>query len=204
MTMANSDVSNGAKKLKERILADAQAQAQETAQQAQAQCDAIMRAGEKHINDIHLEDARKLKAEIAAVMDRSRTNAELEARKAALAARRKIIDEAFLKAYDALCAMDDEMRAKVITNTLLNETDGGETLLCASAERALVEKMLPQVQQTLQAQGKATLVLSDETADIEHGFILIGKGYEKNCSFKALLEDMRAAQETKVAGILFE
>ncbi len=202
--MANDDVKNSAEKLMERILADARAQAEETAQQAKTQCDDILQAGEKSVRNLRMQDTRRLNAEIAAAIDRNRTNAELEARKDALAARREVIEEVFSKTYEALCALDDDTRAKVIVNLLLGEADGAETLVCAAAERTLVEKLLPQVQQALRAQGKKELILSCETADIEHGFLLIGNGYEKNCSFKAVLDEMREEQEPEIAGILFQ
>ncbi len=202
--MANDDVKNSAEKLMERILADARAQAEETAQQAKAQCDDIVQAGEKHMLNLRMQDTRKLNADVAAVMDRSRMNAELEARKDALAARREVVEAAFAGTYEALCALDDDAREKVIVHMLLQESDGGETLVCAAAERALIGKALPQVQQTLREQGKEELILSDETTDIEHGFLLIGKGYEKNCSFRAILDEMREERESEVAGILFQ
>ena len=45
--------------------------------------------------------------------------------------------------------------------------------------------------------------LSDRDADAEAGFLLLGDGYEKDCSMKAILRELRDAEETNVATILF-
>ena len=51
--------------------------------------------------------------------------------------------------------------------------------------------------------GKAELVLGESVPGIAGGFLLKSQGFEKNCSFEAVLRSVREDEETKVAQILF-
>ena len=68
-----------------------------------------------------------------------------------------------------------------------------------NATRALAE-----LNAALAQSGRAPLTIAPADADITGGFILKAAGYEKNCSFAAVLREVRAAEESAVAGILFE
>lgn len=48
------------------------------------------------------------------------------------------------------------------------------------------------------------LTLSDQDAPFDGGFLLVGRGYEKDCSFRAVLSALRDAEETAVANLLFD
>ena len=60
------------------------------------------------------------------------------------------------------------------------------------------------VNAALAQSNRAPLTIAPADADITGGFILKAAGYEKNCSFAAVLREVRAAEESAVAGILFE
>ena len=47
------------------------------------------------------------------------------------------------------------------------------------------------------------LSLSGKSAGIDGGFILLGDGYEKDCSFQSLLATVRDEEETAVYQLLF-
>ena len=48
------------------------------------------------------------------------------------------------------------------------------------------------------------LTLSMDDAAIDGGFVLQGEGYEKDCSFRSLLDTVREAEETAVYQLLFD
>jgi hypothetical protein len=48
------------------------------------------------------------------------------------------------------------------------------------------------------------LSLSDKDAAIDGGFVLLGEGYEKDCSFRSLLSVVRGEEETAVYQLLFD
>lgn len=201
--MANGNTA-GTQKLVDRILSDAMADAQATKAQADETCRAILAGGKEQAAKLAEKNKAAREAAVAGILERSRTNAELEARKNLLAERRKVIDEAFAAAYEKMCALDADARVGICKKLLLEEADGGETVEAAAADRAALMALLPEINAALEAAGKAPLKEGAEAADVAYGFVLVGEGYEKDCSFEAILRDARAVEETKVAGILFD
>ena len=200
--MANGNTA-GSQKLVDRIISDAMADAQATKAQADETCAAILAGGKEQAAKLAEKNAAQREAAVAGILERSRTNAELEARKNLLAERRQVIDEVFAAAYEKMCAMDDATRTAICKRMLLQEADGGESIKAAKADRALIEALLPEVNGALAAAGKAPIQAEIQDAEVAYGFVLVGDGYEKDCSFAAILRDARAQEETKVAGILF-
>lgn len=201
--MANGNTA-GSQKLVDRILSDAMADAQATKAQADETCRAILAGGKEQAARLAEKNAAQREAAVAGILERSRTNAELEARKNLLAERRQVIDEVFAAAYEKMCALDEPARAAICKKLLLQEADGGETVKAAGADKALLAALLPEVNAALQEAGKAPLNAEIESGSVEYGFVLVGDGYEKDCSFQAILRDARALEETNVAGILFD
>ncbi len=200
--MANEQ-NEGAKKLAERILEAARADANDTAKAAAAECGEIAAAFEKRLEQSAQGFEKQRADAVRAILERSRTNAELSARKEALQARRAVLDSVFDEAYKELCARSDADKAALYRRCLENEAEGGETVIAAKADQAQLKKIVEDVSAGLQKAGKKALQFSTETADIDNGFILRGGAYEKDCSIKAILQDARAAEEPNVAAILF-
>lgn len=201
--MANGNTA-GSQKLVDRIISDAMADAQATKAQADENCAAILAGGKEQAARLAEKNAAQREAAVNGILERSRTNAELEARKNLLAERRQVIDEVFAAAYEKMCALPESERAAICKKLLLQEADGGETVMAAEADKALLAGLLPEVNGALTAAGKAPLKAEIESGSCEYGFVLVGDGYEKDCSFQAILRDARALEETKVAGILFD
>ena len=80
---------------------------------------------------------------------------------------------------------------------LAAEAEGGETVLPAKADRQ-------QIAAILSTMNSVDLTLSDQDAPFDGGFLLVGRGYEKDCSFRAVLSALRDAEETAVANLLFD
>ncbi len=203
MRMAN-ELNTGASKLVERILEDAKKDAAKLELETNARLDEIRLDCEKRIDKRRDELTKATAAAQKSILERSRTNAELEARKQALASRREIVDEAFATAYKDLCGLSGPERAQVCRKMLLAEADGGETVCGGSADHEALMELLPEVNEALEAAGKRPLTAGAAENDMEYGFVLKGDGYEKDCSFSALIRDARAVEETAVAGILFD
>lgn len=193
--MAN-DMNNGAAKLKERILDAARTEASATAEQAKLECAEIEAKAERQMEQNEQQYAKQREEAVRAILERSRTNAELAARKEALSARREVIDRVFAEAYTALCGLSDSARGELYRRLLEQEAAPGETVLPGKADGALVEKIAKEA-------GKS-LTVAEETAQADYGFLLKGAAFEKDCTFEALLRDARAEHETGVAKILFE
>ena len=173
--MANASADN----LIKRILSEARDTAAHILAEAEKQCNDIRSEQEKRIAQ-NAESLSKTRAiQVKEILDGAETRARLEGQKEALADKRDLLDKAFASAYEALCNQSSEELSQLFASVLKKE-----------AEKAV--KM-----------SGADVIMADECASCERGFILRGKSYEKNCSLKAVLDVLRDSEETKVAEILF-
>jgi vacuolar-type H+-ATPase subunit E/Vma4 len=187
--------------LARRILDEACRDAEETKRRASDECEEITSLAKKEKAQKEWQAARQREKAINAILERSRTNAELEARKEALFVRRELLNGVFSAAYDKLCALPEKERAGICKKILLREAGGGEKVMPGFRDAGALSGVVEEVSRALEAQGKKPLVF-DRTADIEYGFILAGASFEKDCSFRALIDEARAL-ESGVADILF-
>ncbi|MDO4568302.1 MAG: V-type ATP synthase subunit E [Clostridia bacterium] len=152
-----------------------------------------------------LDDYRaRAEALSASVMERNRTNAQLEGRKLTLARKRALIDEVFGLAYERLCALSGAPRGELLCALALREAQGGETLVPSEADAGLLRERIGEINAALAASGRQRLSMSEETVAMDGGFLLRAQSYVKSCSFTALLADVRAVHETRVAALLFD
>ena len=186
----------GTNKLAERILSDARADAAATLTDADRSAAAIRAEGEKKLTEQRAAFSTRREAAVKSILDGARTRAELDGRKTALKKKRAVIEQAFQKAYDKLLLLGDDARASVCLAMLTSEAEDGETVYPSKRDRAAVAS-------AVKTFTKAKLVLADEDAALDSGFLLMGAGYEKNCSFASLMEELRSAEETDVAALLF-
>jgi len=200
-------VKEGAEKITQRILDDAQASAEsikaEAAEKAKAVEDEARKRAERKKEEL-LEragkDAEEQKRRILGV-------AQLEARKELLAAKQEMIEEAFQKSLDQLTSKDEKSYLAIIREMLLNLVESGNETVIFSARdlEKISEGFWKDINKALADKGKeGNLKISRESREIKGGFILQAGGVEMNCSFEALLEEKRDQLETEVANILFE
>ena len=195
---------NNADKLIERIMSDAREEADRMSAETQTALDRIEELFEHDKWELDMDTAEKTKKLSAGISERSRTNAQLDSRKYALRERRTVIDEAFAAASDKLYGLKGAERDSLIKAVAVREADGGETLRPAKADAEILGgRLLGDINAALKAAGKAPVTLG-EVSDIRAGFILVGAGYEKDCSFAAMLREVREREESSVAGILFK
>ena len=186
---------NRADKLIERILGEAEADASVARDRAAEGCRAVMADYEKKIAERAQAAAASRDAAVKGVLDGARTRAELDGRKETLGVRRRILDEAFAAATRELNALTGPKREAILLSLLKKEAAPGDVVLPAKQDRSLIEKLLQEV--------PAELTLSAEDAACEGGFLLRGGSYEKDCSLNALMAELRLAEETNAARILF-
>ncbi len=94
-----------------------------------------------------------------------------------------------------MLALATDRREALFLSVLEKEAKANDTVMPAKVDRAVIEhaaKKLP-----------FRVNVSDRDAEAEAGFVLFGDGYEKDCSMKAILRELRDAEETNVAKILF-
>lgn len=194
--MASVTIS-GTNKLAERIVTDAQDEARAVLAEAQTATQGILRESEKAVSVRKAELNSQKNNAVTSLVSGYQTRAMLDAKKDALRKKRVVIDSAFTLAYEAMLSLDTEKRKSICKSMLLSQAEGGETVLPAAQDRVAVAALIA-------AMPDKKLTLASGTAAIDGGFILLGDGYEKDCSFRSLLSTIRDAEETAVYQLLFD
>ncbi|MEA4913940.1 MAG: hypothetical protein VB061_05165 [Christensenella sp.] len=194
--MATISIS-GTNKLAERIVTDAQDEARVVLEDAQEVVQETQRESDKTLSARSTELKSQREAAMKSLVGGYQTRASLDAKKDALRKKRVVIDAAFTRAYDAVLSLDGETRKAVCARMIKEYAEGGEMVSPAKADRAALAAIIAE-------QPEKKLTLSKDDAAIDGGFILLGKGYEKDCSFRSLLDTVRDAEETAVYQLLFD
>ncbi len=194
---------NNADKLLARILDDARSEAARIGKEAAAQAEEIEARAAQEAAAIAADAEARAKAQHDETIERAETAAQLDARKQALTARRAVLEEAFATALASLTRLEGDGREALLVKIAVAEADGGETLCPATADEAVAEAVVKKANEALAGDGRAPLTLGAADASIAGGFILTGKGYEKDCSFEAMLRETRDKLEGGVAKRLF-
>ena len=174
------------------LLAEAKAKAADIA--AKARSDAQAAAGEV------MAQGQRTAAERE---DRLASVAQLECRKAALAAKQEVIEEAFQLALKKLLALPEDKYVALLAGLAAQAAvTGKEKLIFSQADRARVGKAV--VSTANGKLGKAgALTLSEESRPMDGGFILSDGAVEVNCTFDTLIRLQRGALAGEVANVLF-
>ena len=174
----------------EALLAQARAEAADIAAKYQAQAAA-------EAADL---DARNKKA-AAEREERLAGTAQMEARKAALAAKQEMVEKAYDLALQKLCSLPEEKYTAVLAELLVRASSTGkEEVIFSEADRRKVGKAA--VEKANQEGGK-NLTLSGETRSIPGGFILRSGSVEVNCAFDTLVRLQKAETAGDVVKKLF-
>lgn len=191
------DNSNGADKLITSILEEARALAAAYEAQAAADIETIKAELDEDREKLRDEFAEKARAEREDILKRARTNAELDCRRELLERKHGVINAAYEAAEKRLNALSGREREEVLSRVLARELEGGETVCPSEKDRETLKKLLPEC-------GVPGLSLGETVKGIEGGFIVRGANFVKDCSFKALMEDVKADTLSAVAAILFD
>ena len=197
---------SGANKLKEKILAEAGSQAEETLEEARQKAAAILAKREEEAQAKKksvLEQARKLADERRR---RAQTIAELDARKAILAAKEDLIEDTFTQAVSRLRALDQKQYEELLFSMLVaaSQTGTEEVLVAAEDKARFTPELIARVNEALQSQGKpGKLILSSDTHQMQGGFVLRAGDMEINNSFNSILRMQRDQLVPEVAAVLF-
>lgn len=191
------DNNNGAEKLVTSILEEAGELAAAYEAQAAADIETIKADLGNDREKLREEFAARAQAEREDIIKRAETNAELDCRRELLERKHGVIDAAYLEAEKRLNALSGREREEVLARILKRECEGGETICPAPKDRELIKKLIPVC-------GAEGLTLGENAEGIDGGFTAVGANFVKDCSFKALMEDVKAETLTAAAAILFD
>ncbi|MGE5588156.1 MAG: V-type ATP synthase subunit E [Clostridia bacterium] len=194
-------------KMREKILEDAKARADEIVNAATAEAQAIV-AGAR------AEAARKRDEVLARGNEkadeerrRALTLAELDARKQLLATKAALVDEVFQEARRRLTSLEPERYRAYLKQAILEAVESGEEEVVVSARDlgTIGPGVVSEVNAELAKQGrKAALRLSSAPGEFDGGFVLRTGRTEVNSTFDAILAREREALVVEVAKVLFD
>ncbi len=190
--MGNESAAN----LISRILSDAKEAADKVLADAEASISGIRESRDAEIAKKAEQVEKERSQQVDVILNGCRTRAELDGRKETLRAKRALLDSVFDEAYHRMLALPNEKREALYRSILEREAMANDTVAPAKVDRAVLGMAIARL--------PFSVKLSEKDADAEAGFILLGDGYEKDCSMKAILRELRDAEETNVAKILFQ
>lgn len=184
-------------------------------QEAQAEITELLAAARAQAEEIAAEAALRAQTEAAEILNRGRARAEerlsrldsmteLECRKANLAAKQAVLQDAFRLALKKLCTLPEKEYIELLSDLAVKASStGGEKLVFSQTDRARVGKaVVMAANEKLGAAGNLTL--AEETRPISGGFILLDGAVEVNCGFDTMVWLRRDTLAGEVAKVLFE
>lgn len=197
---------NGIERMTGRIAGDARAEAEAILAAARARADGI-RAN-------YADEARRLREEMlargeqdAAARRRRLTGAaERESRRAQLACRQALLDEAFARALEALCALPERDYVNLLAELAGRAAGSGreEIILCPADRLRCGDRVAARANELRRHAGqRGALTLAQETRDFRGGLILTDGSVEVNCTFASLLRRVRGRLSGQAAHVLF-
>ncbi|NSW90530.1 MAG: hypothetical protein HPY74_07610 [Firmicutes bacterium] len=197
----------GAERIVNKILEDARLQAQNNIEQAEKQAADIINSAKNEAEkkkNIIIENAKK---EAEERKKRLIAVAELEARKIKLKAKQEIIASVFEQAIKTLNSLPPERYMEIITDMVLNSVKKGdeEIILSERDKSRLGDGFIGIINKKLKEKNiNGNVKLSEETANINGGFILRSGNIEMNNSFEAIMRMRYNEIESEIVKMLFE
>ncbi len=195
----------GAEKLIEKIIGDAQRDAESYWHDAEEK--------KKDLRDKLNKDIEKRMAEISRMADEAvRENKkrlaavyDLEYRKQLLAAKQEMMSEVKALAFEKLAALPDEKYLSLLKQRLIDcAANGIGGIIVSKSEKRITKAFLDDVNKALKEKaGAGEIKLSDEKRDMTGGFVYVNGGLEIDMSLEALLNEAWQQSETDVAAVLF-
>lgn len=194
----------GLDKMVSQILDEANNSANAKIEEAKAKADAIVSEAKEEAKALVEEISKQSEADIANYEERVKSSADLKRRTAMLGAKQALISQTIDKAYEKFCAKDDAEYFKTLKEMLekFAQPQEGEIYFSAADLAKLPADFKGAIEEIAKAKG-GKLTVSEESKNIEKGFILAYGGIEENCSFKALFDSKRDELQDKVQKLLF-
>lgn len=187
----------GREEIVERILSDAQREAEETVRAARAHAEDILEAARRQCASERAEAQREAEAQGMRIREGKEALARLDGAKIRLAAKRRVLDAVYVRALAALLCLDRH-DALALSERLLKENAERGDEIVFSEDFPYREDV-----EALSIVGEMQLSVSEERPDLGGGFVLRGKTSDKDVTYSALLAADREAHQAEIALALF-
>ena len=188
--------------------------------ECKAEVDSIGADAEAKIAEIRASCEKKAQDEYSAIVAKGISDAEtrvkrldnvaqLDSKKTVLAAKQELIDLAFSRAAEMAAELPENEYVAFLASLAAKAAEkGDEKIILSPADRTRFGKSVCiKANEILAAEGRAaSLTLSERTADIKGGLILLldSGDVEVNCSIGTLVAAAKHDMAAKVAEVLFD
>ena len=181
----------------DRILSDAKAEADAVLAEAAARAENIKKSAEEAAQSERKKAENEAKSKREALLEGRRAAARLDAKKIALAGKRRVIDVVYGRAEDKLSKLEESASLSLIQSLLKQYAERGDEVLLAEGYPYLAGvKKLAVVREK-------ELKVSDEGAKISGGVILRNDSCDRDLSLASLLAADKEAHQAELASMLF-
>lgn len=194
----------GLDKIISQIEEESKGAAARTIEAARAEADKILGEARKEAEAECGQIEKRSEQAVANILERGRSAAELKKRGSLLSEKQRLIGDTIAKAKSELKSLEGQAYFEVILKLALKSAQSGEGEILFSAKdlARLPEGFEGQLNAALKDKG-AVLCISQNTREIDAGFVLTYGGIEENCSFDAIFDSAYEMMQDKAQEILF-
>lgn len=183
----------------DKIISDAHLRAESIIGEANAKADEVISVAAEECKAYLYNFKAETDKMVFDVEARSKTVAELDAKKLALAAKTKVLDVVYERTLDNLRNLDKDTYSELIFAMLQNAKDGDVVTISKREKDIVTTESLAQF-----AKEKGiSLTLSDKLGDFDGGVILSENGVDKNFTFEIEVALLKEQTEANVAKEIF-
>ena len=193
-----------AEQVVQKILAEANAEAEKIVHDAKAKAAEQTSQLENKMTDFDSETGRLAEAAADDKLQRMLANARMANAKQTLAAKVAILDDVFEKAKAAVNELPDDQYLSLMTALIKQAVEtGDEEVVIGKNESRINERFITQMNRQLNSGFKGNLRLSSRRADITGGFILSRGKVQINASTDVMIDALRERMEIELSQELF-
>lgn len=194
----------GLDKMINQILEEANSSANKILEDARNSAEVTMNQAREEADKMSKEAEKKTEAEIRNYKDRIASSTDLKRRTSLLEAKQEVITSVIDKAYHVFAGKSGEEYFQIIRGMLKQFVlpQDGEIYFSQRDLDQMPSGFEKELQEIATAAG-GSLKVSQESKNLDGGFILVYGGVEENCSFKALFAARKDELQDQVQKVLF-
>lgn len=183
----------------DKILSDANLKGDAIIGEANEKADEIISLAAKQCKDYLYKSKTEIDRLTLEIDERSRSVAELDARKLLLAAKTQVLDSVYAKTLEKLRNLDKEQYSALIFSMLENAKDG-DVVTVSEREKDIVTK--ESLADFAKKKG-ISLTLADKFGNFDGGVVISENGVDNNFTLEVEVALLREQTETKIAKEIF-
>ena len=194
----------GLEKIVNQIQEDAKQEADAVLAEAKEKADAILSQAEKEAEQLSADILRKSEKDIINYRKRAQSSMDLKRRTAVLTAKQEMISLMLEKAYEAVCSEEAPAYFQRIEKMLAAyaQPSAGKIFFSEKDLKRMPADFSSKIEAAAKAAG-GSLKLSEESIEIENGFVLSYGGIEENCTLKAVFDAKKDELTDQVHKLLY-